>query len=187
MNKIFYNKSILNNLKLVNIFNKNSFLYSKIQSKNFSVSTQVQPWIEKEERLAKLRGELVLSDRSHIKNYVIDMIKNYYRTTNRDSLKLDSRLQDHGLDSLDSIELCCQLEDELGYIIEAETMTKITSVKHLVNFIEQLEAYKQEFKVLPQERATEPDENWEDWLPKGELIKTKLFRYTKKKTEAPKH
>lgn len=180
MNKLFANKLITNIIKS----NKHSLKSLKLNFYSFNkcsfTSTQIQPWVEKEERLAKLKGELILSDRSHIKNYVIDLVKNYYRTTNKDALTLESNLQDHGLDSLDSIELCCQLEDELGYIIEAETMTKIKKVKHIVNFIEHLEAYKKEFKIIPQERATDPDENWDDWMPKGEIIKTKLFGYTKK-------
>ena len=182
-------KTFLNNYSklLLKTNNKNLITFNSLISNNFSTSTQVQPWVEKEDRLSKLRGELILSDRSHIKNYAIDLVKNYYRSTNKEAITLDSTFEKHGLDSLDAIELCCQLEDELGYIIEAETMTKINKVKHIVNFIEQLEAYKQEFKTMPQERATDADENWDDWMPKGEIIKTKLFGYTKKDHKTNNH
>ena len=72
------------------------------------------------------------------------------------------------------------LEDELGYIIEAETMPQFTKVKHFVNFIKQMEAYKQEFHMMPQEKAHAKEENWDDWIPKGEALRSKLFRYTDK-------
>jgi acyl carrier protein len=150
------------------------------------LSTQIQPWVEAENRLAKLKGELVLSDRSHIVEYAISLVQGYYRTTNKEGVTAESDLADHGLDSLDAVELCIKLEDELGYIIEAETMTKIKKVRHIIHFIEHLEAYKQEFKTLPQEKAHEFD-NWDEWLPKGEKIKHKLFKHTKKEAEKNTH
>lgn len=159
----------------VQALNKTSFINSY---KSFS--TQVQPWVEVENRIAKVRGELVLSDKSNITKYAINLVKGYYRTTNKEAITLESQFSDHGLDSLDSAELCTQLEDELGYIIEAETIPKVNRVKHIVNLIEHFEAYKQEFKVFPQEKAHE-GENWDEWIPKGEKIKSKLFSYTKKK------
>jgi acyl carrier protein len=147
-------------------------------------STQIQPWVEVESRINKIRGELVLSDQSKIEKYAVNLIKNYYRSTNKDAITKDSDFKDHGLDSIDSLELCVQLEDELGYIIEAETMPKLTKVKHFINFIKHMEAYKQEHKVLPQEAATSYEASWEDWLPKGDKLKEKLVKHTK---EAAKH
>ena len=96
-------------------------------------STQVQPWVEVESRLNKIRGELVLSDQTKIEQYAVNLIRNYYRSTNKDAITKDSDFKEHGLDSIDSLELCVQLEDELGYIIEAETMPKLTKVKHFIN------------------------------------------------------
>jgi acyl carrier protein len=50
-------------------------------------------------------------------------------------LTLESNLRDHGLDSLDLIELVIQVEDELGYVIDAENLQKFQKPKHFVNFI----------------------------------------------------
>jgi len=168
----------------MNALLKSKIGMGKMISKCFS--TQVQPWVETESRIAKLRGELVLSEQNQIVNYAINLVKGYYRTTNKDAITAESNFADHGLDSIDSLELCVQLEDELGYIIEAETMPKIKKVRHLINFIKHMEAYKQQHKLLPQEQAQLSDENWDDWLPKGEKIKEKLFGYTKTKTEEKK-
>ncbi len=142
----------------------------------------VQPWVEVENRLAKLRGELVLSEHGKIEGYVLGVFKGYFRTTFRDALDIESHLIDHGLDSLDAIEIGMILEDELGYIIEAETLPQFTKVKHYVNYIKQIEAYKKEHIMLPQERAQKSEENWDSWMPFGEKLRSKLFGMT----EAPK-
>jgi len=186
-------------------FLKNSFILKKMTIKSFASqlpvldpkvpsgssgsssgndSKSIQPWVEIEKRLSKLRGDLVLNEHDKIEKYVIGIVRNYFRTTYKDGVNLDSVLEDHGLDSLDSIELCMILEDELGYIIEAETMPRIKSVRHLVNFIKHIEAYKRESVLLPQQKALSDEENWDDWLPKGETIKNKLFSFTKKKKDA---
>ena len=71
-------------------------------------------------------------------------------------LNLDSKYKDHGLDSFDLIELIIQVEDDLGYMIDAENLEKFQKPKHFVNFIKQIEAYKTEFGKLPHQvdRAT---------------------------------
>jgi acyl carrier protein len=143
--------------------------------------TTVQPWVEVENRLAKLRGELVLTQHAKIEKYVLSVIRGYFRTTYKEALTVESNLSDHGLDSLDSIEIGMILEDELGYIIEAENLPQFKKVKHFVNFIKQMEAYKKEFLTLPQLHAQEPEESWDDWIPEGEKLKSLLF----KKTTAP--
>lgn len=53
-------------------------------------------------------------------------------------LTRDSSLADHGLDSLDSIEISMQLEEDLGYLISAETLPQFTKVKHYITYIEQV-------------------------------------------------
>jgi acyl carrier protein len=141
--------------------------------------TTIQPWVEVENRLTKLRSELVLSDQTKIDQYVLGVVKNYFRTTYKEGLTLESKLSDHGLDSLDSVELGMVLEDELGYIIEAETLPQFTKVKHFSNYIKQIEAYKKEFVLLPQERAHQEEETWDNWIPGGEKLKSKLRSYTK--------
>lgn len=57
---------------------------------------------------------------------------------------MESSFSDHGLDSLDSIELAMKVEDDLGYVISAETLPVLNSVKHFVNYIEQVEAFKEQ-------------------------------------------
>lgn len=143
----------------------------------------IQPWVEIENRLAKMRGELILAEHGQIENYVLGVIKGYFRTTYKEGLTMNSNLSEHGLDSLDAIELGMILEDELGYIIEAETLPQFTKVKHFVNYIKQMEAYKKEFVTLPQERAQQAEESWDDWIPYGEKLKSKLYGMTTPKTE----
>jgi len=146
--------------------------------KNVGTGNSVQPWVEVENRLAKLRGELVLADEGRIENYVLGVVRGYFRTTYKDGLSLESKLSDHGLDSLDSIEIGMILEDELGYIIEAETLPQFTKVKHFVNYIKQIEEYKKEHIILPQFKAQESEESWDSWIPYGEKLKSKLFNMT---------
>lgn len=82
-----------------------------------TVGSQIQPWVEVENRISKIRGELVLTEQDKIEDYVLGVVKGYFRTTYKDGVTLNSNLSDHGLDSLDSIELAMILEDELGKII----------------------------------------------------------------------
>lgn len=79
-----------------------------------SETVQIQPWVDVENRLEKLRGELVLSQQDQIEKYVLSVIKGYFRTTYKEGLNVESNLADHGLDSLDAVELSMILEDELG-------------------------------------------------------------------------
>jgi acyl carrier protein len=61
------------------------------------------------------------------------MVKNYFRTTKKASVALECDLADHGLDSLDTIELVIQVEDELGYLIDAEKLELFIKPMHFVN------------------------------------------------------
>lgn len=54
----------------------------------------------------------------------------------------NSTLSEHGLDSLDAIEISMQIEEDLGYTISAETLPSFTKVNHYVTYIEQVEAFK---------------------------------------------
>lgn len=95
------------------------------------------------------RSSIVLKKEEDINGYVLSIVKNYFRTTNKSGLNLESTLADHGLDSLDSIELSMQIEDDLGYVISAETLPVLQKVKHYVNYIKHIEQFKQEFKKNP--------------------------------------
>jgi acyl carrier protein len=104
-----------------------------------------------QERAKAQESALVLKDNDQIEKYVISIVKNYFRTTKKAKVGLESSFKDHGLDSLDVIELVIQVEDELGYVIDAENLNRFTKPKHFVNFITQLEAYKSECHRLPHE------------------------------------
>ncbi|CAD8104499.1 unnamed protein product [Paramecium primaurelia] len=90
-----------------------------------------------------------LKKQQDIEGYVLTLVKNYYRTTNKSALTLDSELEQHGLDSLDSIELSMQIEEDLGYVISAETLPVLNKVRHYVNYIKQVEQYKVENNSAP--------------------------------------
>lgn len=107
---------------------------------------QVALWKE-----VKSDNALALKTHDEIEAYVLSMCKSYFRTTKKASLGLDSEFKDHGLDSLDVIELVIQVEDELNYLIDAEKLELFSKPKHFVNFIAQMEAYKEEHNRLPHE------------------------------------
>ena len=81
------------------------------------------------------KNALSLKTNDEIEQYVLSIVKNYFRTTKKASVSLDSAFTDHGLDSLDVIELVIQVEDELGYLIDAEKLELFSKPKHFVNFI----------------------------------------------------
>jgi hypothetical protein len=63
---------------------------------------EVSLWQEK----AKAQeNALVLKDNDQIEKYVISIVKNYFRTTKKAKVSLESTFKEHGLDSLDVIEL----------------------------------------------------------------------------------
>jgi acyl carrier protein len=170
---------------LKNFYNAGKFNFAQAAAPA-STDTSLQPWIVSQNNLTKQASELILSDNSKIENYVLNVIKGYFRTTYKDGLTLESSFADHGLDSLDAVELSMILEDELGYIIEAEIMPKFTKPKHLVNYIKHMEAYKREFHFIPQIRAQKDEENMNEWLPGGESLKQKLYSFVKPKEDAGK-
>ena len=97
------------------------------------------------------KNALVLKTDDEIEQYVVSITKDYFRTTKKASVSLDSAFADHGLDSLDVVELIIRVEDELGYMIDAENLEKFKKPRHFVNFIKQMEGYKEEFNRLPQD------------------------------------
>lgn len=95
------------------------------------------------------RTALVLKSKENIEDYVFKLIKEHFRTTFTDGLVLESVLSEHGLDSLDAIEFAMQIEEDLGYVVPAENLAIFTKVKHYVNFIEQIEFFKQRYNKNP--------------------------------------
>ena len=49
--------------------------------------------------------QVQLRDSQQVEDYVLKTIKNYFRTTYKDGLNADSVLKDHGVDSLDAVEI----------------------------------------------------------------------------------
>ena len=101
------------------------------------------------EQVKATENALVLKTSDEIEEYVLSITRDYFRTTKKASVTLDSLFKDHGLDSLDAIELVIRVEDELGYMIDAENLEKFKKPRHFVNFIKHMEAYKEEFNKLP--------------------------------------
>lgn len=92
---------------------------------------------------------IMLSKASDIEAYAIQVIKNYYRTTEKEGnfdnildLTIESKLSDHGLDSLDSIEIALVVEKDLGYEISSHTLPTLNTVKHFAIYIEHVENLK---------------------------------------------
>ena len=110
------------------------------------------------------KNALVLKTDDEIEQYVISITKDYFRTTRKASVGLDSAFSDHGLDSLDVIELVIRVEDELGYMIDAENLEKFKKPRHFVNFIKQMEGYKEEFNRMPME-GTKWSFNFKETFP----------------------
>lgn len=95
------------------------------------------------------RNAIVLKKKEQIEEYVFKMVKDYFKTTNKANIHLESKLRDHGLDSLDTVELAMQVEEDLGYRIPTENLTIFHKVKHFVNYIHQVENFKETYKRDP--------------------------------------
>ncbi len=95
------------------------------------------------------RTALVLRQREQVEEYVLNMVRGYFKTTSKGQLGLESNLKDHGIDSLDVIELAMQVEEDLGYKISAENLTIFHKPKHFANFISQTEEFKRVYEKDP--------------------------------------
>lgn len=95
------------------------------------------------------RSAIVLRKQEQVEAYVFKMLGDYFKTTNKANLSLESNLKDHGIDSLDVIELAMQLEEDLGYRISTENLPIFHKVKHFVNFINQVENFKETYNRAP--------------------------------------
>merc|ERR1712110_64508 len=51
------------------------------------------------------RSYLALKNSEDIEGYVVNLWRDYFRSTHKAAIALESQLHEHGLDSLDSIEL----------------------------------------------------------------------------------
>ena len=118
--------------------------------------------------LWKVEGDskhaLVLSTADEIDNYVLSLVRDYFMCTKKAEVNLDSSFAEHGLDSLDVVELVIKVEDELGYVIDPENLEKFKKPRHFVNFINHMEAYKTEHSKLPHE-GTKAEFNRKEAFP----------------------
>ena len=67
----------------------------------YKAADQVALWKEHADK----KNALSLKTNDEIEDYVLSIVKNYFRTTKKASVELESAFSDHGLDSLDVIEL----------------------------------------------------------------------------------
>ena len=111
------------------------------------------------------KNALVLKTDDEIEQYVVSITKDYFRTTRKATVGVDSHFSAHGLDSLDVVELVIRVEDELGYMIDAENLEKFKKPRHFVNFIKQMEGYKQEFNKLPMGPDTKYQFSFKETFP----------------------
>merc|ERR1712166_1289561 len=101
------------------------------------------------------KNALVLKTNDEIEKYVLSMVRDYFLCTKKASVGLDCLLSDHGLDSLDAIEL----------VIKAENLEKFKKPVHYVNFIKHMEAYKEEHTRLPHEDTKATKYTMEEAFP----------------------
>lgn len=129
----------------------------KISARCFSIGTEGQSanTLTTSQQMRYVNGELVpvsylaLQQKDSVEQYVLKLVGGYFRTTNRDAISLESKLSDHGLDSLDAIELAMQVEEDLGYQISAENLSVFHKIKHFATFIEQTENFKKDYERAP--------------------------------------
>ena len=79
------------------------------------VSTKVEKVVPKKdiqfyrEGQLQTRSSLILKKEQDIDEYAVNVVRNYFRCLNKANVTQDSNLIDHGLDSLDSIEISMQV------------------------------------------------------------------------------
>ncbi|CAG9323935.1 unnamed protein product [Blepharisma stoltei] len=112
-------------------------------------TTKISPMVYDKEGTIVPRNYLVLRKEEEIEKYVLNLLHNYFRTCNKAALSINSYLPDHGLDSLDAVELVVRMEDELGYVIPAEALPAFKNARAFVNYIKQTEDFKAEFNKNP--------------------------------------
>lgn len=74
-------------------------------------------------------------DKDKIEKKVIEIVKEKLHL-DRDPRKEDSFIDDLGADSLDTVELVMELEEEFGMEIPDEEAEKITTVQQAIDYIE---------------------------------------------------
>ena len=92
---------------------------------------------------------LIMRSKENVEDYVLALVKNYFRSTYKSGITAESDLSTHGLDSIDAMELAMQIEEDLGYTIPSETLSNFHRVKHYINYIVQVEAFKFDYNKSP--------------------------------------
>jgi len=70
-----------------------------------------------------------------VKNLVVEKLK-----VDANQVRLESKFNDLGADSLETMDLIMAFEDAFGITIEDQDMAKITTVGEAINFIKQKKA-----------------------------------------------
>ena len=92
---------------------------------------------------------LVLRTRQSIEEYVLKTVRDYFRTIHGNAITMNSDLHQHGLDSLDMVEIAMTVEADLGYQIASENLPAFTRPIHFANYIEQVENFKEVYGKQP--------------------------------------
>jgi len=72
------------------------------------------------------------TDRSEIATKVIAAIADMQKKP-AESIGLDAKFEELGIDSLSSFDLLCQLEDELGVVIPDDDARQMTTVRDVID------------------------------------------------------
>lgn len=72
------------------------------------------------------------TDRSEIATKVIAAIADMQKKP-PESIGLDNKFEELGIDSLSSFDLLCQLEDELGVVIPDDDARQMTTVRDVID------------------------------------------------------
>ena len=97
----------------------------------------------------EFKSFLIMKSKENVEDYVLALVKNYFRSTYKSGVTVESDLSTHGLDSIDAMELAMQIEEDLGYTIPSETLANFHRVKHYINYILQVEAFKFDYNKRP--------------------------------------
>ena len=79
-----------------------------------------------------MNATIAKTDRTEIATKVIAAIADMQKKS-AESIGLDAKFEELGIDSLSSFDLLCQLEDELGVVIPDDDARQMTTVKDVID------------------------------------------------------
>jgi acyl carrier protein len=87
---------------------------------------------ERREEIALMNQMLLKNDKSLLTDRVIAAIAHMQKKP-PESITLDSKFEELGIDSLSSFDLLCELEDELGIVIPDDDARQIATVRDVID------------------------------------------------------